>query len=180
MTPTAIHTPDVPRVLSFAEAATKDLRRLFRQYLQPSADPFFLDISGPEPRMTYEGFVEYCREDAAAWVILRNGQMTGFVLLFDIQPGLELANLDMGWFSNIPVPGSPEAGELHEALRLASRKAEVSRLQLLALPFQEKKIALCESLGFRREGMLREHFFHRGKYHDLVMLARLEPQRHGG
>ncbi len=180
MIPAAISTRDAPRMLSFAEAAGKDLRSLFRQYLQPSEEPFFLDIAGPEPRMTYKDFAEYCREDAATWVILRDDQLAGFFLLFDIQPGLELANLDLGSFSSLPAPNSVEAGEWDEALRLASRKAGVSRLQLLALPSQEKKIALCESLGFRPEGALREHFFHRGRYHDMVVLARLEPQRHGG
>lgn len=180
MTPEAMSTPVAARSLSFAEPTAEDLAALFRWYLQPSEQPFFLDIAGPEPRMTCADFAEYCREDAALWMILRDGQVAGFVLLFDIQPALQLANLDMGWLSSIPEPGSAEAAELDEALRLACTSTRVSRLGMLALPTQRKKIALCESLGFREEGVLREHFFHKGKYRDLVMLARLEPQRHDG
>jgi RimJ/RimL family protein N-acetyltransferase len=175
----ATSLPGTLRGLAIAKPTARDLRSLFQRYLQASTEPFFLDIAGPELSMPLPTFVAYCREDAAMWLLRRENEVAGFFLLFDIQPGLALANLDFGWFSPLPAPRSTESENLNAALHEVCCRTGVSRVQLLALPQQEAKVALFRSWGFQAEGLLREHFWHMGKRHDLILLARLEPSRHG-
>jgi RimJ/RimL family protein N-acetyltransferase len=162
----------------FRPAGSKEIRDLFKQYLSSSYEPFFVDISGPELLMNFRDFKEYCRQDAALWISAQDETIEGFFLLFDIQPGLALANLDIVYFSVFPRAGSVKVAALSTALQKACRRTRVTRLQLLALAREKEKLALAAALGFRREGILRQHFFHKGGYHDLIVLARTERGRH--
>ncbi len=47
------------------------------------------------------------------------------------------------------------------------------RLAIGVVGFNERALAFWESLGFRREGIQREGYFHGGRFHDFVMMARL-------
>jgi len=162
----------------FQPAGAKEIRNLFKQYLNSSYEPFFVDISGPELLMNFRDFSEYCRQDAALWISAQGETMDGFFLLFDIQPELALANLDIVYFSGFPRAGSVEVAALVTALRKACRQTRVTRLQLLALAHEKEKLALAASLGFQQEGILQRHFFHKGGYHDLIVSARMERGRH--
>lgn len=162
----------------FQPAGAKEIRKLFKQYLSPTYEPFLVDISGPELLMNFRDFSEHCRQDAALWISAQNETIEGFFLLFDIQPGLALANLDIVYFSGFPRRGSAKVAALAATLRKACRRTRVTRLQLLALAREKEKLALAAALGFRQEGILRQHFFHKGGYHDLIVLARMERGRH--
>jgi hypothetical protein len=162
----------------FRPAGSKEIRNLFKQYLSSSYEPFFVDISGPELLMNFRDFNEYCRQDAALWISAQGETIEGFFLLFDIQPGLALANLDVVYFSGFPRPGSLKAATLSIALQKACFLSRVTRLQLLALACEKEKLALAAALGFQREGILQQHFFHKGGYHDLIVLANMERGRH--
>lgn len=161
----------------FQPAGAKEIRNLFKQYLSSSYEPFFVDISGPELLMNFRDFSDYCRQDAALWVSAQDETIEGFFLLFDIQPGLALANLDIGYFSGFPRPGSLKVATLSTALQKTCRQIRVTRLQLLALAHEKEKLALAAALGFQREGILQRHFFYKGGYHDIVVLARMERGR---
>ncbi|MGA1979712.1 MAG: GNAT family protein [Sedimentisphaerales bacterium] len=161
----------------FRPAGAKEIRDLFKQYLSPTYEPFFVDISGPELLMNFRDFSKYCRQDAALWISAQDETIEGFFLLFDIQPSLALANFDIVYFSGFPRAGSVEVAALATALRKACRQTRVTRLQLLALAREREKLTLAAALGFRREGTLQQHFFHKGGYHDLIVLARMERGR---
>ncbi|MGA2916639.1 MAG: GNAT family protein [Sedimentisphaerales bacterium] len=162
----------------FRPAGAKEIRDLFKQYLEFFWEPFFVDIAGPELLISFRDFSEYCRQDAALWISAQGKTIEGFFLLSDIQPGLALANLDIVYFSGFPRRGSVKAVVLATALRKACRQTRVTRLQLLALAREREKLALATVLGFQREGILRQHFFYKGVYHDLIMLARMERERY--
>jgi RimJ/RimL family protein N-acetyltransferase len=162
----------------FRPAGAKEIRILFKQYLNHCYEPFFVDISGPQLLMNFRDFSKYCRQDAALWVLVQDETIKAFFLLFDIQEELALADLDVVYFSGFPRAGSSETAALVTALRKACRQTRVTRLQLLALACERKKLGLAAALGFRREGVLRQHFFHKGEYHDLIAMARMERGRY--
>lgn len=162
----------------FRLAGNEEIRNLFEQYLCPAYEPFFVDDAGPELLMNFKEFKEYCRQDAELWVSVQDKIIKGFFLLIDIQPGLALANVDIGYFSGFPQKGSKEATALAEALNKACRRNGVTRLQMVALENEKEKIALAVALGFQQEGVLQEQFFHKGLYHNLIVLTRLESGRY--
>jgi hypothetical protein len=162
----------------FRLAGNKEIRYLFEQYLNPPYEPFFVDDAGPELLMNFKEFKEYCRQDAELWVSVQDKIIKSFFLLIDIQPGLALANFDIGYFSGFPQEGSKEAAALAEALNKACRQNGITRLQMVALVDEKEKIAIAIALGFQQEGVLQEQFFYNGRYHNLIVLARLKNSRY--
>jgi hypothetical protein len=162
----------------FRRALRRDFQILYQRYLKGCGAPFFTDISGPPAPMKYAEFEDYCTGEAKLWVMGCGNILEWFLLLCDLQPGLELANVDFFFFQNYPEPGSAEAAYFGRALASAANETRVTRLQLAALPFESGKLALAGEAGFHQEGILRKHFFHRGQFWDLQLLARMEPSRH--
>jgi hypothetical protein len=162
----------------FHQAGAKEIRILFKKYLERSYEPFFVEISGPELLMNFRDFSEYCRQDAVLWVSAQGETIKGFFLLSDIQPSLAMATLDIVYLSGFPRAGSSKVAALVTALRKACRQIRVTRLQLFALPGEKGKLAIAKAAGFKREGILKQHFFHKGEYHDLIEMARLERGRY--
>ncbi len=163
--------------LTFSLAAYGDLIQLHEFYLQPRRHPFFVDISGPPPAMLAEEFRSYCSQNDAQVLLCQSGnEILGCAHFRDKQTGLELANFD-AFFLDYPKPGSKENSRFKRAFVAACKKQKLSRVQLLALSEETEKIACIEALGFKREGVLREHFYYAPKYHDLVMLGWTSPDR---
>lgn len=158
--------------LSLEIANDDGLRRLYAFYMRQLGQPFFIDVSGPPPMMRRERFAEYCTEnDSAMLLCLRGQELVGCTHFRDKQPGLELANFDTVFFNGYPGADSDEARDFGASFRAACANQKLSRVQLLALKEESEKIALLESIGFKNEGVLREHYFFGGAYHDLVMLG---------
>ena len=61
-------------------------------------------------------------------------------------------------------------------MRLAFDKMNLHRLQLHVFDYNTRAIASYEKCGFKREGVLREDHFARGKYHDTILMAILESE----
>ena len=163
----------------FVKARQRHLFNLYRHYARTSSYPFFVDISGPPPRMSFAQFVEYCTEDGATLSVFMNGdKIGGFVLISDIQLPMELANLDFYFFGASPALDSPEAHMLKTTLARILNIHALTRLQMLVLEMENSKIELLKWMGFEVEGLLREHFFFRGAHHNLVVLSRTEALRH--
>ncbi len=167
------------RRMPFRRAGRRDVAALHEWHVRAQGAPFFLDVAGPEGRYNYRDFAERCRKDASLWVAYRENNLAGFFLLTEIYPSLELANLHMGFFVECPLSDSSAAADLSAALQEACRQTGVSRLQLLLFPWETEKRALVEGIGFRQEGLLRDHFYHEGKRHDLLFMAWMDTQRHG-
>ncbi len=59
-------------------------------------------------------------------------------------------------------------------MRLAFDTMNLHRLWLRVFDFNPRAIRSYEKCGFRREGLLREDKFMRGRYHDALVMAILE------
>jgi putative acetyltransferase len=58
---------------------------------------------------------------------------------------------------------------------VADNWLNLHRLGLIVFADNNRAIALYESLGFEREGLLRDFGFRRGTYQDAVLMGRLRP-----
>jgi RimJ/RimL family protein N-acetyltransferase len=61
-------------------------------------------------------------------------------------------------------------------MRLAFDKMNLHRLGLNVFDYNRRAIASYEKCGFKREGVLREDHFARGKYHDTIVMGILESE----
>ncbi|MGH7925328.1 MAG: GNAT family N-acetyltransferase [Candidatus Binatus sp.] len=59
-------------------------------------------------------------------------------------------------------------------MRMAFDKMNLHRLRLHVFDYNTRAIASYEKCGFKREGVLREDHFARGKYHDTIVMGILE------
>jgi ribosomal-protein-alanine N-acetyltransferase len=62
------------------------------------------------------------------------------------------------------------------ACEWAFERWNLNRIEMTTLPDNEGSLALARKLGFRREGLLRQRNFERGKHVDIVMLAVLRSE----
>jgi RimJ/RimL family protein N-acetyltransferase len=151
-----------------------ELATLHEWYLRCREWPFFTEIAGPTPTFDAGEFARYCRDDAALRVVARDGEVVGFILLSYIQPLIRVANLDFRLRDGYPAAGSADAQTLAGALRSLCADEGVAKTHLLALRQETDRLRFAKELGFRVEGRLRRHFFHRGSFNDLVALGRGE------
>ena len=162
-------------VLSFRSANPGDWALLFRAYQHAQNNPFvtsFAETTMHLPAASLEAYC--CRNDRALWVIQQGAMLAGFVLLLDIDIANRSAQVDIGFVETPFAPASQGAAALDKALRQTSAKHGLTRLQIAVLVDDAAKLALIESLDFKKEGVLREQFFWQGAQRDLVCLARLE------
>jgi RimJ/RimL family protein N-acetyltransferase len=61
-------------------------------------------------------------------------------------------------------------------MRLAFDKMNLHRLWLHVHDYNPRAIASYEKCGFKREGVLRQEHFARGKHHDTIVMAILESE----
>ncbi len=61
-------------------------------------------------------------------------------------------------------------------MRLAFDKMNLHRLWLHVHDYNRRAIASYEKCGFKREGVLRDYHFARGRYHDTIVMAILESE----
>ena len=79
--------------------------------------------------------------------------------------------------SILVLPRSRRAGVGREAIELVAGWAQselgLHRIELHTLPENAPMQGLAEAAGFRREGVLRDYGFERGRFVDNVVYARL-------
>lgn len=63
-----------------------------------------------------------------------------------------------------------------QVLRLAFDQYNLHKVWLLALEDNEKTKHLNEKLGFKPEGVLRDEYFLKGRYHNMVRMSMLEDE----
>ena len=82
-----------------------------------------------------------------------------------------------GGLSILVLPGCRRAGVGREAIELlvgwAQSELGLHRIELHTLPHNAPMQGLAEAAGFRREGVLRDYAFERGRFVDNVVYARL-------
>lgn len=159
--------------LGFRSLVAADIASLHAHAIARPKYPLLIDIAGPETCLSLAELKEELSDYGRTWVWHRGQEVVGFLRLFDIQEGLALANLDLRVFED----QAPPHALLSQGLITAARKAKVTRLQTLVFVEDLTHLARLEALGFEREGVLKQHFFHDGCYRDLAVLGRVWPER---
>lgn len=171
--------PKTGKSLDFTPLQKKDFPVFYRQFLQLRPEPIFIDIYEPTPFPSLAKFKTYFAVDKRPlWVLGPPESPVAYFALHDFQAEHDLANVEFVFFAGYPAPGSKEARAFWKFFRKCLADYGLTRIQSFVLPSSADKIRLIESLGFRKEGVLREHFFHDGKLHDIVAYAWMAEERH--
>ena len=83
-------------------------------------------------------------------------------------------------YGGMVFPGYKGKGYGYEATKLilgyAFNELKVNKVYINAFPTNDSLIALCAKLCFRFDGILREHYFLNGKYHDMYHFTKLRKE----
>lgn len=164
----------------FASLRQQDYAAFYRLFQVLRAEPIFIDIYEPTVFPNYARFTEYFAEEKRPIRIM--GPVVApkaYYVLHDLQREHDLANLDFAFFEGYPTPGSAEALSFWASVRRCLADSGLTRVQSFVLSGSEDKLRLIESLGFHQEGILREHYFHNGKLHDVIIHAWMAEGRGG-
>jgi len=157
-----------------------DLPRFYRRFVMTHAEPIFIDVFRPIPCPSLRHFIRYFDPgQRPLWTLGPADSPSAYFALHHIQREHGLANLDFAFFTGCPAPGSVQAGRFWQAVCSAAHQWGLTRLQSFVLAVSAEKIRLLESVGCRREGLLREHCFHDGRLHDLAVHGYLAGERDG-
>lgn len=173
----AKNTADASEAL-FIPIGKNDLAIFHQHFAKDYPEPMFMDIYEPLVFPSVLEFEGYFEQYDRLW---RMGPLLAplaYFSLHDVQTEQRLANIDFTYFSAYPAVGSAAAAAFWEFVSYSAAKEGFSRLQSFVLA-GSKKIRLLESFGFRKEGSLREHVFHNGQYHDVIVHAWMEQHRGG-
>ena len=153
---------------------------LYRQFLILRAEPVFVDIFKPIAYHTEAQFVEYFSAAIRPlWVMRKLEVPTAYFCLHSLLHQHNIANLDFAYFDGYPAHDSEVAIRFSNYVRDRAAELNVTRLQSFVIAGSTEKIRLLESFGFHQEGVLREHYFHNGRLHDLVVHAWMAESRRG-
>ena len=163
----------------FAPLQEGDLAAFYRQFLRVRAEPLFIDIFKPIPYQSATQFAEYFAVDKRPlWLMGRPASPTAYFGLHYMLRQHDLANLDFTYFSAYPSPGSEAAQSFWRYVHGCIVERGLTRVQSFVIDSSVEKTRLLESFGFRKEGVLREHYFHNGKLHDVMVHAWMADERH--
>jgi len=164
----------------FVRLGEPDLENFYCRFLTARAEPIFIDIFRPMPCPSLHQFKDYFATDKRPlWTQGPPAEAQGYFALHHLQTEHALAHLDFCFFAGCPQPGSAQATQFWEAVRHRLPEWGLTRLQSFMLASSTDKILLLDSLGFRREGLLREHYFHDGRLHDLAVQGWMAEGRGG-
>ena len=65
-------------------------------------------------------------------------------------------------------------GALREILRLSFEQYNLHKVWLVVWEENQKARHIYEKAGFKTEGLLRDEYFHKGKYHNMLRMSVLE------
>jgi hypothetical protein len=171
---TAVHSnsPALVKTQDFAPLRKKDLAVFYRQFQVLRSEPIFIDIYEPTPFPTPSRFRDFFAVNKRPmWVMGPLASPLAYFVLHDFQREHDLANLDFVYFAGYPAPGSAAARHFWDFVRGRLADHGLTRIQSFTIAPSAEKQRLLESLGFRQEGVLREHHFHNGRLHDVVVQA---------
>ena len=155
-----------------------DIADFYRQFSRARREPAFMGMFKPVQYQSATQFAEYFTVGSRPlWVLGRPESPTAYFCLHAMLSQHDLANLDFAYFSAYPNPGSEAAGAFWKYLLSCMRVRGLTRVQSFVIDTCTEKIQLLESLGFRNEGLLREHYYHNGRMHDVVVLAWMAEER---
>src|SRR3569623_428568 len=164
------------REAAFVPIRGKDLPTFYQQCVKEQAEPLLMDIYEPLIFPSVLEFVEFFEQDALLWRLGPLAMPSAYFALHDVQWQEKLANLDFVYFAAYPAVGSAKATLFWDIVKRADSQAGISRIQSFVLEGSQK-IPLLTSFGFKQEGVLREHVFHNGRYHDVIVHAWMEACR---
>ena len=151
---------------------------LYRRFLILRGEPVFVDIFKPIPYHTAAQFTEYFSAvTRPLWVMGAPEAPSAYFCLHYLLRQHDMGNLDFAYFDGCPGPGSEAAVHFWNDVRYRSAELGLTRMQCFVIDTSIEKMRLLESFGFRREGVLREHYFHNGALHDLIVYAWLAAGR---
>ncbi|SES12807.1 aminoglycoside 6'-N-acetyltransferase [Pedococcus cremeus] len=103
------------------------------------------------------------------------GRVVGDVLIHLAGPnGVDLRQVEIGWVFAPDVAGNGYATEAARALvRVSFEELGVHRVWARVEPRNEPSVRLCERLGMRREGVLKQASWFKGEWTDLAFYALL-------
>ena len=138
----------------------------------------YLARISPLNRIREKGFVENLykddREIVLGIVLKENDQLIGSTGLHGIS--IPYRHASLGIF--IGDKGCWSKGYGTEALRLMLKhgfdQLNLHRVYLTVLSYNARAIRSYEKVGFKREGVLREHMYRDGKYHDVYYMGILK------
>jgi hypothetical protein len=172
------HLTDSAEAKGFIALLKSDLPSFYKHFLVVRPEPVFIDIFKPTPYQTLGQFTDYFSLDKRPlWVLGKPESPQAYFGLHYFQREHDLANLDFVFFSGYPDPGSEEAQLLWDTVRQCLVDRGLTRLQSFVLASSIDKILLLESWGFHQEGILREHYFHNGEFHDVIVHAWIAEER---
>ncbi len=61
-------------------------------------------------------------------------------------------------------------------IKFAFRKLRLNKVWLMAYSSNKKGLHVYEKVGFKQEGLLRQEYFWKGKYHDMVRMGILKSE----
>jgi diamine N-acetyltransferase len=138
-------------------------------------DPDIMSFWFEEPYQTKvdleEKFMRHKDNDHLRYFILKkNGEQLGLVALYSIDPVHRKAE-----FAIIIDPAHQGFGYSGKATRLAMDYAfhilNLHKLYLIVDETNEKAIHVYEQAGFKTEAVLKEEYFIKGSYHDVVYMS---------
>ncbi len=170
--------PALGKEPNFIRLHKKEFPAFYRQFLLPRPEPVFVDIYDPLPFPTLKQFISYFSGDKF-WIRGRPSSPVAYLALHDSQREHALANLDFMFFDGYPRPDSTPARVFQDFVGRCIADCGLTRVQTFVLASSTAKIDLLESFGFRKEGVLREHFFHNSRLHDVAVHAWMAEGRRG-
>lgn len=153
-------------------------------YVRLANDPSIASQAGgrfkhPYSPQDYAAFLEYAkhRESISAevhfGVHLVSGELTGAVALLNVDN--ENRKAEIGFWTGVPYQHKGNTRiALSMLMAFSFLKLRLKRLYARVLSTNVRSINLLESIGFKREGILRSDEFNKGKFSDVVLMAVLE------
>ncbi len=65
---------------------------------------------------------------------------------------------------------------LKELLRMAFDEYNLHKVWVVCFKTNEKTSHIMKKVGFKEEGILRDEYFHKGKYHDMIRFSMIEDE----
>ncbi|HYZ28444.1 MAG TPA: GNAT family protein [Thermoleophilaceae bacterium] len=152
----------------------REWARAFRE------DPHLAVDWGIEETMSDELAEIWLREHAALWeegegrhfaVVAAGGDaFFGGVNFHNIRPDHRRAEVGF-WLAPWARRRGIGSAAVAAACRWAFERWQLVRIEMTTLPDNEASLALAAKVGFKREGLLRQRNYERGKQVDIVMLG---------
>jgi RimJ/RimL family protein N-acetyltransferase len=162
-----------PKRVSLRALGVEDLERTLVWVNDPEVTHFtgtVYPISGSEHRLWYDALLKD-RSRRIFAIVASDGRHIGNVGLKDIDWIARKAEI-IGYIGDAEFRGKGYGSETFAAMvEFAFERMNLHRVYGIAYSYNERSIKCLEQCGFRREGVLKDHFFRDGRYHDGVIVG---------